>query len=307
MSVSQIQLSAEGPQISRLVFGAWRLADRPETNSAAAVGERIRAAIDMGMTTFDHADIYGNYTVEELFGEALKSSPELKNKIQIVTKTGIKLLSGNRPEHRLKSYDSSGNHVEQSVDRSLQNLGVEKIDCLLIHRPDFLVDPDELAHTFDKLRTQGKVLSFGVSNHTVSQMELLQSRLKFPLVTNQVEMSPLCLDPLNNGVLDHCLKRGVSPMAWSPLGGGRLFHDSSSSTQRLVKCLESVAARQDLAGLGVDHIALAWLLAHPARIVPVVGTANLERLRSYGLAEEVKLSREDWYEIWQASTGHEVP
>lgn len=307
MSLSRIKLSPDGPEFSRLVFGAWRLADRPETNSPGAVEERIKAALDVGMTTFDHADIYGNYTVEELFGRALAKNPDLKKRIEIVTKTGIRLLSGNRPSHRIKSYDTSRAHLETSVDHSLKALGVEKIDCLLIHRPDYLADPAEIADTFEHLYKKGKVLSFGVSNHSASQTEMLRSRMCVPFVTNQVELSPFCMDALDNGVLDQCLQSKMFPMAWSPLGGGRLFHDSSVETQRLVQCLQNIAARRDQDDLTVEHVAIAWLLAHPARVIPVLGTANLSRIRSAARAEEIQLTREEWYEIWQAAKGREVP
>jgi predicted oxidoreductase len=307
MSLSRVKLSPDGPEISRLVFGAWRLADRPETNSPAAVEERIRAALEVGITTFDHADIYGNYTVEDLFGRALARSPDLKKKIEIVTKTGIRLVSGNRPSHRIKSYDTSRRHIEESVDHSLTLLGVEKIDCLLLHRPDYLADPEEIAATFEDLYKKGKVLSFGVSNHSVSQVELLRSAACAPFVANQIEFSLFCTDPLDNGVLDQCRKTGLIPMAWSPLGGGRLFHDSSLETQRLVRCLHDIVARRTRSDLAIEHVALAWLLAHPARVIPVLGTSNLARISAVVRAEDVMLTREEWYEVLQAAKGCEVP
>jgi predicted oxidoreductase len=311
MPISRIRLSQDtkSPEFSRLVFGAWRLLDRPETSSASAINRLIVTALEAGMTTFDHADIYGNYAVEAAFGAALKLTPGLKNHIQIVTKTGIKLKTNARPDHRIKSYDASAKHIFESVDQSLRNLGTEHIDLLLIHRPDWLANPDEIAETFVALRDSGKCRAFGVSNHSSTQFELIQSRLPFGLVTNQVELSPFHRQPLENGVLDQCMTKGIAPMAWSPLGGGKLFDDTCETARRLRVALQSTLDRRS--GLskeaGLDHAAYAWLLAHPARIIPVIGTGNIERIQHVGIAEEIKMNREEWYEIWTAASGTNVP
>jgi predicted oxidoreductase len=221
MQVSRIKLSEanSSPEFSRLVFGAWRLLDRTETSTPQAIAERIETAIEAGISTFDHADIYGNYAVEEAFGRALKLNPNLKNRIEIVTKTGIKLLSPARPNHRIKSYDTSKAHITQAVENSLGALGIDSIDLLLIHRPDLLMNPEEIADTFAGLAKAGKCRAFGVSNFTSSQFEMLQSRVGVPLVTNQVELNPLQMAALENGVIDSCMLHEISPMAWSPLGG----------------------------------------------------------------------------------------
>jgi predicted oxidoreductase len=310
MPVSRIKLSqaSSSPEFSRLVFGAWRLLDRTETSSPQAIAERIETAIEAGITTFDHADIYGNYAVEEAFGRALKLNPNLKNRIEIVTKTGIKLLSPARPNHRIKSYDTSKAYITQAVENSLKALGVASIDLLLLHRPDLLMDPEEISATFTELAKAGKCRSFGVSNYSASQFEMLQSRMSVPLVTNQIELNPFQMSALDNGVMDLCMQRKVSPMAWSPLGGGKLFDGNNPNAVRVSKTMHEILDRRSSLprGATIEHVCYAWLLAHPANIVPVLGTANLDRIRNASIAEHIQLTREEWYEIWQASKGHEV-
>lgn len=310
MPVSRIKLSPSIPDLefSRLVFGAWRLLDRAETATPQAIAECIETAIEAGITTFDHADIYGNYAVEEAFGRALKINPKLKNRIEIVTKTGIKLLSSTRSNHRIKSYDTSKAHITQAVENSLRALGIESIDLLLIHRPDLLMNPEEVGETFAALEKAGKCRAFGVSNFTASQFEMLQSRVGVPLVTNQIELNPLQISAFENGIIDSCMLHEISPMAWSPLGGGKLFDSSLPAASRVAKVMQEILGRRSSLprGASIEHVCYAWLLAHPARILPVMGTANLERIRNAGIAEHIQLTREEWYEIWQASKGHEV-
>jgi predicted oxidoreductase len=303
MAVSQIKLTGSGPTVSRLVFGAWRLA-----NWGLSRSDRLRlieACVELGITAVDHADIYGNYTCEQLFGEALAEAPALRDKLQLITKCGIKLISSNRPAHTLKHYDTSKAHLVASVENSLTLLRTDRLDLLLIHRPDPLMDPDEVAEAFTQLRESGKVLHFGVSNFTPLQFELLASRLSFPLVTNQIELSVVHLDALGDGTMDQCQRLRISPMAWSPLGGGSLLRDNSPSTVRLRQALSRVGAA--LGGATVTQVALAWLLSHPARIVPVLGTGKLDRIQESAGAEAFKLTREQWFTIWSASTGTEVP
>lgn len=311
MAISRIQLtqSPDSPTLSRLIFGAWRLLDRVETSSAHAIAQLIETALETGITTFDHADIYGNYQVEQRFGEALKKIPGAKNHIEIVTKTGIRLVSPARPNHRIKSYDLSAGHIRTSVEHSLRALGCDTIDVLLLHRPDFLADPDAIAAAFDTLRTEGKCRAFGVSNFSPSQFDALQSRVPFALVTNQVELSPFHMAPLSNGVIDHCIIKRMAPMAWSPLGGGRLFDPKNETAARVRKVMDEIIERRPhLSGRAtIDHVAYAWLLAHPARILPVLGTSQTERIASAHLSESIQLSREEWYEIWRAAEGREVP
>jgi predicted oxidoreductase len=311
MAITRIKLADHptAPTLSRLVFGAWRLLNQPETSTPQAISGLITAALEAGITTFDHADIYGNYEVESRFGEALKKIPGARGKLQIVTKTGIRLKSSARPSHRIKSYDLSATHIRSSVENSLVHLGVDTIDVLLLHRPDWLLHPDEVANTFEALLKEGKCRSFGVSNFTPSQFDMLQSRLSFPLVTHQIELSPFHMAPLNNGVIDQCVTRRIAPMAWSPLGGGRLFDASNEQATRMTSVMQDILhRRQDLPkAAGIDHVAYAWLLAHPAGILPVLGSSKVERIASSWIAEAIQLTREEWYEIWQAAEGRAVP
>ena len=286
--------------LSPIVAGLWRLHEW-QLDVPARV-RWIGQALDLGITSFDHADIYGGYGVEALFGEALAAAPGLRDRLQIVTKCGIKLVSPARPAHGAKSYDSSRAHVLASVDASLQALRTDRIDLLLMHRPDLLMDPDELAATFNELRGAGKVLAFGVSNHSPSQLALLHRR--HALVTNQVELSPLQMGALADGTLDQCTDLGLRPMIWSPLGGGRLFTGQDQQTRRVRTVLEELGRNH---GVGAATMAYAWILRHPAQPLPITGSGRIEALRDAVSALDVQLSTEDWYRVWQASAGHEVP
>lgn len=299
--VPKIALHADNPMVSRLILGVWRMASWQKSSQETL--SFIQQCIDWGITTFDHADLYGDYTCEGLFGDALKLAPHLRSEIQIITKCGIKLISKNRPEHIIKHYDTSYQHILASVDHSLQQLHTDYLDVLLIHRPDPLLNADEVATAFSHLKQNGKVRNFGVSNFLPSQFELLASRLDFPLVTNQVEISVVHLDAFLNGTLDQSQRLRVAPMAWSPLGGGRLFGESPQA----VRLQKALAAIGQLFNATPDQIALAWLLVHPACIAPILGTGNLERIKSAIKAEQISLTREQWFTIWTASTGVDVP
>lgn len=303
MSVGQIDMAKGGPRFSRLALGFWRLADWGLSDRELL--DLIRASLDLGITTFDHADIYGDHTCQELFGRALALEPALRKKMQLVTKCGIVLASPNRPQHALKHYNTSRAHIMASVEESLQTLGTDRVDLLLIHRPDLLMDPDEVAEAFTALRQAGKVLHFGVSNFTPSQFDLLASRLDFPLVTNQIEVSVLFLDLLHDGTVDRCLQKGIAPMVWSPLAGGRIFSEESERAARVRQALQAVG--QELGGAPLDQVALSWVLTHPARFVPILGSGKIERIRSAARAEARQLSREQWFAIWSASSGTPVP
>ena len=303
MSVQPIHLSPDGPQISRLALGLWRLVDWDLDD--AGLLALIHASLDLGITTFDHADIYGDYRCQELFGRALALEPGLRQRLQLVTKCGIKLVSERRPAHRIKHYDTGQAHIVASVDNSLRALRVDHVDLLLIHRPDPLMDADGVAEAFVRLRRSGKVLSFGVSNFTPWQFDLLASRLDFPLVTNQVELSVLHMDTLHDGTLDQCQRLRIAPMAWSPLAGGRLFRGDDERAVRVRQALQAVG--QELGGASPDQVALAWILHHPARVVPILGTGNVERLRRGAAALDLSLSRQQWFALWAASAGRDVP
>ena len=261
----------------------------------------IEQCVAMGVTSFDHADIYGGYTVEGLFGEALAAAPGLRNQLQLVTKCGIKLVSPARPGHAIKSYDSSKAHVTTSVEQSLRALRTDRLDLLLIHRPDALMDPDELAETFLALRSQGKVLDFGVSNHSPTQLARLHGRI--PLVTNQVEFSPLQLAPLHDGSLDQCVDLGLRPMIWSPLAGGRLFRGEDEAASRVRAVLQAMAQEH---GVAPSTVAFAWLLRHPARPLPITGSSRIEAIAEAVAALSLRLDSQAWYRIWSASTGRDV-
>ncbi len=303
MTVPQIDLTKNGPRFSRIALGFWRLSDWGLSDRELL--DLIRAGLDLGITTFDHADIYGDHTCQELFGRALALEPALREKMQLVTKCGIMLASPNRPQHALKHYNTSRAHIMASVEESLQALGTDRVDVLLIHRPDLLMDPDEVAEAFTALRQSGKVLHFGVSNFTPSQFDLLASRLDFALVTNQIEVSVLSLDLLHDGTVDQCLQKGIAPMVWSPLAGGRIFSEQSERAARVRQALQAVG--QELGGAPLDQVALSWVLTHPARFVPILGSGKIERIQSAVRAEALRLSREQWFAIWSASAGTPVP
>ena len=303
MTVPQIDLAKNGPQFSRIALGFWRVVDWGMSDRELL--NLIQASLDLGITTLDHADIYGNCASQELFGRALALEPALRERMQLVTKCGIMLPSANCPEHTVKHYDTSRAHIIASTEESLRLLGTDHVDLLLIHRPDLLMDPDEVAEAFTALRQSGKVLHFGVSNFTPSQFDLLASRLDFPLVTNQIEVSVLNLDLLHDGTVDQCLQKGIAPMVWSPFAEGRIFTEDSEQASRVRQALESVG--QDLGGASLDQVALAWILTHPARFVPILGSGKIERIQSAAGAEALRLSREQWFAIWSASTGIPVP
>ncbi len=300
MAPTPIDLSDGGPTLSPIVAGTWRMAEW-RWNAQERL-QWIEQCVALGVTSFDHADIYGGYIVEGLFGEALALRPALREQLQIVTKCGIKLVTPARPEHRLKSYDTSRAHLVASVDNSLRALRTDRIDLLLIHRPDALMDAGDIAQTVDALRRAGKVLHFGVSNFTPAQFELLDATI--PLATNQIELNPLQLAPLHDGTRDQAQRLRRRPMIWSPLAGGRLRGgDESPQTRRVRWVLGAAAAR---IGVLPATLAYAWVLRHPSRPVPVAGTRRIDALREAVAALELHLDGEPWYEIWQAGSGQDV-
>ena len=296
-----VEISPQGPRLSRLIYGAWRLSDSEDTSTGATL-KKIHACLDQGITTIDHADIYGNYSCEKLFGKALQQEPALKKRLQIITKCGIMLKSSVYPNRRVKHYDTSAAHINASVEASLTNLGVDVIDVLLLHRPDPLMDGAETGACLDRLVASGKVRAVGVSNFKPWDCELLQANMRTPLVTNQLEISLLAQDAFVNGDLAFASRKSMSAMAWSPLGGGALFGDSAAAL-RVRPLLNELA---QASGVSIDAVALAWLLAHPAGILPVAGTNNIGRIQALGDCFKVKLDRETWFELSSAALGHEV-
>ncbi len=300
--MEKIKLTPDS-EVSRFALGFWRLKEwKLLSHDLLAY---VETALELGITTFDHADIYGNYDCEALFGEALKLKPALRNKMQLVSKCGIKLVSDKFPQRRINHYDTSYEHIVKSVEKSLQNLKTDHLDLLLIHRPDSLMNPDETARAFGKLKTSGKVLNFGVSNFTVADFELLQSALPFPLVTNQVEISPYQLEHFSNGNLAYLLKKNIHPMAWSPLAGGKLLRPADEKSERVHAKLKELASRLQIEH--IDTLIYAWLLRHPAGIIPVLGTGNAVHLRQAIQALEINLTTEEWFEIYEAALGYRVP
>ena len=290
---------AQGLSFSQLVYGMWRLADDSDT-SVKHVDAKINAALDQGITTFDQADIYGGYTAEAVMGAAMKANPSLRQRMEIVSKCDIVIDAGRHSGARVKHYNTTAAHINASVDASLSEMGIDEIDALLVHRPDPFMDHHETGAALDALVDAGKVRAVGVSNFRPWDWNLLQSAMRHPLVTNQIELSLKHIAPFTNGDLAFHQQHGHVVMAWSPLGGGDLMTASNELTHRL----DNIAKRS-----GVDRaaVATAFLLAHPAKITPVLGTNNLERISSISAAETVQLDRQDWFYLYEAALGSEVP
>ncbi|EKO3396831.1 aldo/keto reductase family oxidoreductase [Vibrio fluvialis] len=301
--VAKVTIASQGPEFSELVQGYWRLGEWGMTAQERLTF--LKQHLELGITTVDHADIYGNYECEQLFGEALALEPSLREQLQIVTKCDIKLCSAKFPERKINHYDTSAAHIYQSVNNSLERLHVNEIDVLLIHRPDVLMDADEVAEAFTELHKVGKVKHFGVSNFSPAQFELLQSRLGKPLVTNQVEINPLNFDVAHDGTLDQMQMLRTRPMAWSCLGGGTIFNGDSEQAQRVRAVLEEL--REELGAESIDQVIYAWVRALPSKPLPIIGSGKIERVQAAVDALDLTLSREQWYRVWVASKGHGVP
>jgi len=290
-------------EISPIIHGYWRLQDWniPKQKTLALIKE----AINIGVSTFDHADIYGGYACEALFGQALQLDSSIRKDMQLISKCGIKLISDKYPETKVKHYDYSYKHIVTSVENSLRNLHTDYLDVLLLHRPSPYFAPEEVAKAFDHLSSSGKVLHFGVSNFSPQQFEMLDSYLEAPLVTNQVEISPYCLEHFDNENMDYFLQKRIKPMAWSPLAGGRLMHPQDEKGHRIAAALSEVAAELNIED--IDKIIYAWLLQHPAGIIPIAGTQHISRLESAIAARDITMSIEQWSKIFIASKGEELP
>lgn len=297
--VQRITLAPQGPEFSRFVMGYWRLMDW--NMSPVQLADFIEEHLDLGITTVDHADIYGGYQCEAAFGEALKRAPALRERMEIVTKCGIATTA--KPEHALGHYITDSAHIVKSAEQSLINLATDRIDLLLIHRPDPLMDADEVAEAFLTLHQSGKVRHFGVSNFTPAQFALLQSRLPFTLATNQVEISPVHQPLLLDGTLDQLQQLRIRPMAWSCLGGGRLFNDEAF--QPLRNELEMVA--RELNAESIEQVVYAWILRLPSKPLPINGSGKIERVRAALVAEELDMTRQQWFRIRKAALGYDVP
>jgi len=283
-----------------LAYGCWRFAG----DSLREARARVDAALEVGINLFDHADIYGgDGAAEELFGKVIGEAPHLRDGILLATKGGIV---------RGVPYDSSAAHLREALEASLRRLRVEAIDLYQIHRPDLVAHPEEIAGALTRLREAGKLREVGVSNYTASLFEALQHFLPFLIATHKPELSCWVVGPLRDGVLDQCLRVGVTPLAWSPLAGGLLGLEIAESRRResgerlagLLEVLDALAARERV---GRSAIALGFLLAHPAGVIPILGTQRIPRIRESTDALRVHLSRADWYAILAASQGAPHP
>lgn len=285
--------------LSRLVYGMWRLGDDDDT-SAAHIVAKIEACLAQGLTTLDQADIYGGYTAEALLGTAFKAAPGLRDRVEIVTKCDIVAPVGRHAGARVKHYDTSAAHITASVESSLRDMGTDRIDLLLIHRPDPLMDHHETGAALDRLVASGKVLAVGVSNFRPWDVDLLQSAMKTRVCANQIELSLMAHEAFTNGDLAYLQQRRIVPMAWSPLAGGRLLAESDQGLR------DRLAQMAEVQGVDWTAIAVAWLLRHPAGILPVMGTNSLERIPQIRDALRVVVDRQDWFELYELARGHEV-
>lgn len=300
--------------VSRLAYGCWRLngsEGAPPPADGSATGKRaVHAALDAGYTFFDLADIYGGGECERIFGEALRERPGVRDRIVVASKCGIRRAG--EPDGAVGRYDFSGAWIEASVEGSLRRLGIETLDLLMLHRPDYLMDPAEVAGAFTRLREAGKVREFGVSNFRTSQVVALQQACDRPLVTHQVEVSLAHLTALEDGTLDQCLMEGMTPTAWSPLGRGQLGDGdlaglSREAVARVARVWAALDALAPVYGVERTVLAVAWLLKHPTAMVPVVGSVTPARIATLARADEVNLSRDDWYRLLVASRGERLP
>lgn len=311
-----IRLGQTDWTVSRLGYGCWRLvkAEGPEALTAEAIAEASRpvaAAYEAGYTLFDLADIYSRGAAEAAFGAVLREIRGMRERVRIVTKCGIR-FAGEPDSAAPYRYDFSEAHILRSVEGSLRRLGLETIDLLLLHRPDYLFHPEEVARAFAKLRDSGKVRAFGVSNFRPSQVALLQSVCPMPLVAHQIEYSLLQLAPMENGLLDQCLQMGMTPQAWSPLAGGVLLrggnlHEDHATDLRVHRVQEVLYAIARERSTTPTVVALAWLLRHPSGVQPIVGSRRPERIREAATAADLELSREEWYRLLEASLGSRLP
>ncbi len=302
-------------QTSRLAYGCWRIAGGSTPSEVTPekedIGRRaVATAMEHGYTMFDHADIYCRGHAETIFGQVMKANRSIRDEITIATKCGIR--SAGEPwsdsPHR---YDFSAEHIVQCCEASLKRLHVETIDLFQLHRPDFLMNPEEVADAFNRLMRSGKVREFGVSNFRPSLLTVLQKICPMPLVTHQVEISLAKLDSFADGILDQCMIEKLTPLAWSPLGGGVLGSPeiTGARTQHPVPAhlQEVLSAIADARGVSRAVVALAWLLKHPSKIVPLVGSTDPLRIRDAIKATEVDLTRDEWYRLLVAARGEKLP
>lgn len=285
--------------LSPIISGTmnWGVWDKNLTNKE--MESTIQLCVENKITTFDHADIYGSYTTEADFGKAFKASKISREKLQLITKCGIQMIAESR-KNKIKHYDYSKEYIVWSVEESLKKLKTDYVDVFLLHRPSPLMQADEIAEAVEKLKSEGKIIDFGLSNFTSSQTELI--RQKTEVSFNQVQFSATNFEPMVDGSLDYMQTHDIRPMSWNPLG--TVFREDTKKTRRLKKLLSTLVEKYHL---GSDTLLLAWILKHPARIIPIAGTVNVARIQSLMKAVELDLDKEDWFAIWTESMGNDVP
>lgn len=311
-----MQIGVSSLRSSRLAYGCWRVAGTWDLARFTEAGRRagqdaIIAAYEAGYTLFDNANIYCGGEAERVLGASLKAVSGMRDNVLVLTKCGIRPPGTPRPECPQR-YDFSAEHIVESCEESLRRLGIEAIDIFMLHRPDYLADPAEIAQAFSRLKADGKALHFGVSNFRPSLVTALQVACPMPLVVHQVEVSLAKLDALTDGTLDQCLIEKITPQAWSPLAAGLLGSGAADllpsqrnyQPERIQTALDKIAVSR---GVSRTVVALAWLLRHPARIQPIVGTTKPERIREAVKADRLELTREEWYELLLAALGEPLP
>lgn len=313
--MQKVTLGDSKLQSSRLAYGCWRTARSGDIQQdLKTTREAVMAALDSGYTLFDHADIYCHGRAESAFGEVLRENPKLRKKMTIATKCGIRFCD--EPPGAPQRYDFTAEHIIRSCEQSLQRLHIEHIDLYQLHRPDYLMDVDEVAVAFSSLHKSGKVRAFGVSNFRPSQVSMLaravQQKLEENLATHQVEISLAQLAAFEDGTLDQCQAMNLTPMAWSPLAGGLLSDGATEilpgqkgyKPEPIIKAIDELAKERNTSR---TTIAIAWLLKHPTKIIPIIGSTNPERIRAAAAAAEIELTREEWYRLHIAARGEPLP
>lgn len=291
--MEKIYLSDSGPKVSPAVYGFWRW-EEIGPDSQAAMEKIVNLCLELGINTFDHADIYGGYQCEALFGKIIRSYK--REEIVLFSKCGRLLPHANRPEVRLPHYDSSASHIQKSVENSLRNLHTDYLDLLLLDQIDPLSNLEETALILEKLRASGKVRNIGVANFTVFQHQLLTSYLKVPIVTNYIELNLLNTSALDNGQLDYIKQKFMRPLVSAPLAGGRIENGTDAQAVKMRNKLEAIAKKYDA---NVESIAVAWLNRLGA--IPLIGTFNEHRIRNIVHSFSIKLDQQDWYDLYNTS------
>ena len=310
-----IPLGTTSIRVSRIAYGCWRIVGpegaEPTADRESNAQRSVRTAIEAGYTLFDHADVYADTLAEKIFGDVLKETPGLRDRLIIATKCGIRRKGVPHPDSPYR-YDFSAEHITKSCEASLKRLGVETIDVFMLHRPDYLMQPEEVADAFSRLKEAGKVRAFGVSNFKPHQLALLQRACPMRLAVHQVELSLAKLDCFEDGTIEQCMGEKITPLGWSPLGGGRLSDSlpidiNSPDHARRIGLRETMNEIARDYGVSRTIIALAWLLKHPANIVPIIGSTKPDHIREAANAEKVHLSRDEWYRLMEAARGERLP